>query len=899
MTRHIRQSSRLRNLLATLILQFFYHKGIHSQDLLAESSNNKVSIKTNPFTTEFLKSSNKLRDNNTNVPITLQKCYESTTQTQNLVPTSACSSVCSGICEGDKSLKKDSTVISDEEIFLFSEYVLLSNVGELVTLSISDSASIVSVNCMAEYRIITRLKLITEDVWQKKVIAANAWNVSSLQSRFTPRSEHPHALSEQGTTILQHSAMSQNVNTEWQYLKRVLQRAANEALGKRKKERKKRGLIRAYECFEEVHAFDQMGSNRFIDIVAFKKNSHEAYISYYIDPTIRYETNAIDQAEDVNEEKENIYESCISFTKENTNSDLYVRKSRNGNYGYTVFEEVPGIASNGSNRRIDIIAFKPTESHGLILDPTVRFETHEGHPEEVDTEKRSIYEPTVSYYKDKYKLENIHVVGLMVGARGTIPKFWTSRGLQKSHLLDIAIVALKGSLAILRNHLFSACSSVCSGICEGDKSLKKDSTVISDEEIFIFSEYVLLSNVGELVTLSISDSASIVSVNCMAEYRIITRLKLIIEDVWQKNVIVANTWNVFPTSDFLHDNVDLVYWDSKFNALLSSPSDYLEPDDIIITAEDIANKCKGIKVDTAPGEDGVRMKMPTLGIRLCNNSRTDLSLTDNVTRIQVGGVRTDPVQDDPVSPMLFNLFINHILDQVSERRVAEKYEYNLSAETEPLTVLCFAGDIVLIGMDTESVNALLTLVIGLLQEIGFSIKSEKSNAILMNKGMLESGVIKAVLGDIGLQGKSTNEEVKYLEILQLPSDTPNSVIYTYHKYKGISIMKASWEAYLQQLNVNKKLQSLDDPHINILRKQDTRRQGYFRTPEFEEAVLSAIQEQPSISTLLVANDLRTHNSSVFCGVLRRRRGRGVSPLREEATFNSLGEVPSRKFHSVK
>ena len=44
------------------------------------------------------------------------------------------------------------------------------------------------------------------------------------------------------------------------------------------------------------------GLNRVIDIVAFKKNSHEAYISYYIDPTIRYETNAIDQADDVNEE---------------------------------------------------------------------------------------------------------------------------------------------------------------------------------------------------------------------------------------------------------------------------------------------------------------------------------------------------------------------------------------------------------------------------------------------------------------------------------------------------------------------------------------------------------------------------------------------------------------------
>ncbi|PSN30970.1 hypothetical protein C0J52_23736, partial [Blattella germanica] len=33
-------------------------------------------------------------------------------------------------------------------------------------------------------------------------------------------------------------------------------------------------------------------------------------------------------------------------------------------------------------------------------------------------------------------------------------QFWTSRGLQKFYLLDIAIVVLKGSLATLRNHLF-------------------------------------------------------------------------------------------------------------------------------------------------------------------------------------------------------------------------------------------------------------------------------------------------------------------------------------------------------------------------------------------------------------------------------------------------------------
>ncbi|KAJ4442847.1 hypothetical protein ANN_04440 [Periplaneta americana] len=120
-----------------------------------------------------------------------------------------------------------------------------------------------------------------------------------------------------------------------------------------------------------------------------------------------------------------------------------------------------------------------------------------------------------------------------------------------------------------------------------------------------------------------------------------------------------------PTSDSLHDNFDLKYWDIKFNTLAClDVSDnavfdkcvekycyYLKqsvsqskgpqhpattyykkrqarknnpdgitykqsnnpknrnPDNIIITPEEIAFTYKGIKVDTAPGEDGVRMKV--------------------------------------------------------------------------------------------------------------------------------------------------------------------------------------------------------------------------------------------------------------------------------------------------
>ncbi|KAJ4435257.1 hypothetical protein ANN_23835 [Periplaneta americana] len=92
------------------------------------------------------------------------------------------------------------------------------------------------------------------------------------------------------------------------------------------------------------------------------------------------------------------------------------------NKGYSVYEEVHGISSEGSNRRIDIIAFKPPSLEGYIIDPAVRFESHERQPEEVHEAKRNIYEPSISFYKDKYHLESIVITGLMIGARGTIPR---------------------------------------------------------------------------------------------------------------------------------------------------------------------------------------------------------------------------------------------------------------------------------------------------------------------------------------------------------------------------------------------------------------------------------------------------------------------------------------------
>ncbi|KAJ4446516.1 hypothetical protein ANN_13212 [Periplaneta americana] len=83
--------------------------------------------------------------------------------------------------------------------------------------------------------------------------------------------------------------------------------------------------------------------------------------------------------------------------------------------GFTDHQEVQGLATQGSVRRIDIIAIKNNSAY--ILDPTIRFETHADQPYEVDSEKKRIYEPTIPFYKDKYSLSRIDVIGLMVGAR--------------------------------------------------------------------------------------------------------------------------------------------------------------------------------------------------------------------------------------------------------------------------------------------------------------------------------------------------------------------------------------------------------------------------------------------------------------------------------------------------
>ena len=71
--------------------------------------------------------------------------------------------------------------------------------------------------------------------------------------------------------------------------------------------------------------------------------------------------------------------------------------------------------------------------------------------------KCRIYEPTVPYHPDKYNLIFIDIIGLMIEARGTITQFFADFckkfELQSAFATDISLDAIKGSPAILKNHL--------------------------------------------------------------------------------------------------------------------------------------------------------------------------------------------------------------------------------------------------------------------------------------------------------------------------------------------------------------------------------------------------------------------------------------------------------------
>ncbi|KAG5897624.1 hypothetical protein JTB14_028892 [Gonioctena quinquepunctata] len=88
-----------------------------------------------------------------------------------------------------------------------------------------------------------------------------------------------------------------------------------------------------------------------------------------------------------------------------------------------VYEKISCLAIDGSTRRVAIIALNWEDKNSYIFDPTIQYEMSDTQPEEVDMEKKTIYESTIPYFTDKYGLGEIKVIGLMIGALEQFQRF--------------------------------------------------------------------------------------------------------------------------------------------------------------------------------------------------------------------------------------------------------------------------------------------------------------------------------------------------------------------------------------------------------------------------------------------------------------------------------------------
>ena len=127
--------------------------------------------------------------------------------------------------------------------------------------------------------------------------------------------------------------------------------------------------------------------------------------------------------------------------------------------GFKVYVELHCTAPSGSNKRVDILAIEPQTNNAFIIDPTIRMETSTDQPNQVNEEKKLHYEPCIPYFQAVYKLKKIEVIGLMVGARGTITNFFEGFrkkfGIPKKTVEDIVISVIRGSYQIYHNHVYS------------------------------------------------------------------------------------------------------------------------------------------------------------------------------------------------------------------------------------------------------------------------------------------------------------------------------------------------------------------------------------------------------------------------------------------------------------
>ena len=331
------------------------------------------------------------------------------------------------------------------------------------------------------------------------------------------------------------------------------------------------------------------------------------------------------------------------------------------------------------------------------------------------------------------------------------------------------------------------------------------------------------------------------------------------------------------------------------------------------------------------GHDHLRHTLESIGVPI---KLTDLIMAlqeANITHIQTSHKKTKAIQinrgvlqGSPLSPTLFNIATDHIMEELSEDTLAVKYGYSLVKEQPNLTIMNFADDTVIFGQNPEAAVELAKIAIDRFKEIGLDINASKSVSIIIKKGKLTEEQL-TISDGCKIKSICNGETIRYLgvnftneiklntqitlnktrnkvemlvnspllqadqkfsilnqsvsptliypfqvtplnkipqnflisadkilksgakEILQLPTDVPDHMVYTARKYKGLGLFRATWEAKLQHINTCNILARANNGYIHATRnlEQETNRCIQDLGIEISDRLLSKHTNLPS------------------------------------------------------
>ena len=96
------------------------------------------------------------------------------------------------------------------------------------------------------------------------------------------------------------------------------------------------------------------------------------------------------------------------------------------------------------------------------------------------------------------------------------------------------------------------------------------------------------------------------------------------------------------------------------------------------------------------------------------------------------------LQGGPLSPFLFNISIDPVINALTEKEVALEFGFSIHPTVEKLTNQCFADDDVIISNSTHGATELVKMAKALFDSMGLQISFEKSTAITIRKGKFQA-----------------------------------------------------------------------------------------------------------------------------------------------------------------